>query len=63
MASKGYAVGRGHRGEIPMPPKVPGMSLGTILTILVLIYLHGGWSGRFRGCGYGLVIPEWTLVA
>ena len=30
------------------------MSLGTILVILVLLYLLGGWSGRFGGYGYGL---------
>jgi Protein of unknown function (DUF3309) len=30
------------------------MSLGTILIIIVLIYLLGGWSGRFGGYGYGL---------
>jgi uncharacterized protein DUF3309 len=30
------------------------MSIGTILIILVLIYLLGGWSGRFGGYGYGL---------
>jgi Protein of unknown function (DUF3309) len=29
------------------------MSLGTILIILVLIYLLGGWSGRIGGYGYG----------
>jgi uncharacterized protein DUF3309 len=29
------------------------MSLGTILIILVIIYLLGGWSGRFGGYGYG----------
>jgi Protein of unknown function (DUF3309) len=30
------------------------MSLGTILIIIVILYLLGGWSGRFRGYGYGL---------
>ena len=29
------------------------MSLGTILIILVILYLLGGWSGRFGGYGYG----------
>ena len=28
--------------------------LGTILIILVIIYLLGGYSGRFGGYGYGL---------
>jgi len=35
-------------------PGEPAMSLGTILVILVLLYLLGGWSGRFGGYGYGL---------
>jgi Protein of unknown function (DUF3309) len=30
------------------------MTLGTILIILVIIYLLGGFSGRFGGYGYGL---------
>jgi hypothetical protein len=30
------------------------MSLGTILIILVIIYLLGGLSGRLGGYGYGL---------
>ena len=30
------------------------MSLGTILIILVIIYLLGGWSGRIGGYGYGM---------
>jgi Protein of unknown function (DUF3309) len=29
------------------------MSLGTILIIIVILYLLGGWSGRFGGYGYG----------
>ncbi len=29
------------------------MSLGTILIILVIIFLLGGFSGRFGGYGYG----------
>jgi len=29
------------------------MSLGTILVILLVIYLLGGFSGRFGGYGYG----------
>ena len=29
------------------------MSLGTILTILLIIFLLGGFSGRFGGYGYG----------
>src|SRR5437868_871763 len=30
------------------------MTLGTILIIVVIIYLLGGFSGRFGGYGYGL---------
>jgi hypothetical protein len=30
------------------------MSLGTILIILVIVYLLGGFSGRFGGYGYGM---------
>lgn len=30
------------------------MSLGLILIILVIIYLIGGFSGRFGGYGYGM---------
>jgi Protein of unknown function (DUF3309) len=29
------------------------MSLGTILVIILIIFLLGGFSGRFRGYGYG----------
>jgi hypothetical protein len=29
------------------------MSLGLILTILLIIFLLGGFSGRFGGYGYG----------
>jgi uncharacterized protein DUF3309 len=30
------------------------MTLGTILIIVVIIYLLGGFSGRFGGYGYGM---------
>jgi len=38
------------------PPLVgeSAMSIGTILIILVIIYLLGGFSGRFGGYGYGM---------
>jgi hypothetical protein len=29
------------------------MSLGTILAIILVIFLLGGFSGRFGGYGYG----------
>jgi Protein of unknown function (DUF3309) len=31
-----------------------GMSIGLILIIIVIIYLLGGFSGRFGGYGYGM---------
>ena len=34
--------------------KEDAMTLGTILIILVIIYLLGGWSGRIGGYGYGM---------
>jgi len=40
-----------------VPPRAEGgdaMSLGTILIILVIIYLMGGLSGRLGGYGYGM---------
>jgi hypothetical protein len=30
------------------------MSLGTILVIILIIFLLGGFSGRFGGYGYGM---------
>jgi Protein of unknown function (DUF3309) len=36
-----------NKGEIKM-------TLGTILIILLVIYLLGGFSGRFGGYGYGM---------
>lgn len=38
----------------PAPAREDAMSLGTILIILVIIYLLGGWSGRIGGYGYGM---------
>jgi hypothetical protein len=38
----------------PAAAREDAMSLGTILIILVIIYLLGGWSGRIGGYGYGL---------
>ena len=29
------------------------MSIGTVLIILLVIFLFGGFSGRFGGYGYG----------
>jgi len=43
--------------DFPFANRLSGesaMSLGTILIILVIIYLLGGFSGRFGGYGYGL---------
>jgi Protein of unknown function (DUF3309) len=36
------------------PAREDAMTLGTILIILVIIYLLGGMSGRFGGYGYGM---------
>jgi hypothetical protein len=30
------------------------MSLGTVLIILLIVFLLGGFSGRFGGYGYGM---------
>jgi Protein of unknown function (DUF3309) len=35
-------------------PWESAMSLGLILIIIVIIYLLGGFSGRFGGYGYGM---------
>ena len=35
-------------------PWEAAMSLGTILIIILIIFLLGGFSGRFGGYGYGL---------
>jgi Protein of unknown function (DUF3309) len=43
--------------EIPVHGQAGGgerMSLGTILVIIVIIFLLGGFSGRFGGYGYGM---------
>ena len=40
---------------VPAADSMEGsMTLGTILIILVIIYLLGGLSGRFGGYGYGM---------
>ena len=39
------------------------MSLGTILIIILIIFLLGGFSGRFGGYGYGMAIPAWGSAA
>jgi hypothetical protein len=48
----------GLRGGLPTPAGTPrgesAMTIGTILIIIVILYLLGGWSGRFGGYGYGL---------
>jgi hypothetical protein len=36
------------------PAEENAMSLGTILIIIVIIFLLGGFSGRFGGYGYGM---------
>jgi hypothetical protein len=46
-AGRGISMCRPPGGE-------SAMSIGTILIILVIIYLLGGFSGRFGGYGYGM---------
>jgi Protein of unknown function (DUF3309) len=43
----GFSVRRPPAGE-------NAMSLGTILIIILIIFLLGGFSGRFGGYGYGM---------
>jgi hypothetical protein len=38
----------------PAAAKEDAMTLGTVLIILVIIYLLGGMSGRLGGYGYGM---------
>ena len=47
---------QGRTGEIrrPLLPGESAMSLGTILVIILIIFLLGGFSGRFGGYGYGM---------
>jgi len=45
------------RGGVFQPPaavRESAMSLGTILIIILIIFLLGGFSGRFGGYGYGM---------
>jgi hypothetical protein len=42
---------------IPFASRLSGenaMTLGTILIIILIIFLLGGFSGRFGGYGYGM---------
>jgi len=45
---------RGVFRKAPPPFGECGMSLGTILILILIIFLLGGFSGRFGGYGYGL---------
>jgi hypothetical protein len=50
-----FFEGAGWRIFIRRPPVgESAMSLGLILIIIVIIYLVGGFSGRFGGYGYGM---------
>ena len=42
------------RKDAKQGAKEDTVTLGTILIILVIIYLLGGWSGRIGGYGYGM---------
>ena len=46
-AERRISVRRPHAGE-------NAMSLGLILIIILIIFLLGGFSGRFGGYGYGM---------
>jgi hypothetical protein len=39
--------------HVPAADGGSAMSLGTILIIILIIFLLGGFSGRFGGYGYG----------
>ena len=41
------------KGRCVQPKEIKAMSLGLILVILLIIFLLGGFSGRFGGYGYG----------
>jgi hypothetical protein len=45
---------RGRPASIVSPKGRIPMSLGTILIIILIIFLLGGFSGRFGGYGYGM---------
>src|ERR1700712_112764 len=47
-------------GRVPRPWEA-AMSLGTILIIILIIFLLGGFSGRFGGYGYGLGHFGWGI--
>jgi len=46
-------LGRGFLGPVAFLGE-SAMSLGMILIIIVIIFLLGGFSGRFGGYGYGM---------
>ena len=49
-----FAEASGQRLSFGRPPfGERAMSLGTILVIILIIFLLGGFSGRFGGYGYG----------
>jgi hypothetical protein len=53
---RGYALFSGEAADFHLPDAgwESAMSIGTILIIIVIIYLVGGFSGRFGGYGYGM---------
>ena len=52
--SRGYAFLLWWSGRFPLCLGESLMSLGTILIIILIIALLGGFSGRFGGYGYGM---------
>ena len=49
-----FSPGGAADAHSPAAAREDAMTLGTILIILVIIYLVGGLSGRLGGYGYGL---------
>ena len=56
MAAKGAELSVPHWSQGDYRETLPGekpMSVGTLLLIILVIALMGGFSGRFGGYGYG----------
>jgi hypothetical protein len=49
-----FSTGGAAEERGPAAAREDAMTLGTILIILVIIYLLGGMSGRIGGYGYGM---------
>jgi Protein of unknown function (DUF3309) len=49
-----FSLGRAADIRATAAHRESAMSLGTILIIILIIFLLGGFSGRFGGYGYGM---------